>query len=182
MAAGTPRRALLLAGAITVAASVPGIFRPALAEDTAAGAHPLDPGRFLNFAYSSALLQERASALTTSRNTRPEIQEFAGGMARFRGQQLARLRRVAQERRLTLPEEKEFTHKVVLENLEPLDYLALSRRYAEVQVQALTQELRGYEAAAQGADDGMRQLAAEMLPQIRQRLEAARQMHEAVKP
>ena len=75
-------------------------------------------------------------------------------MARFRAEQLGRLRRIAEERGLQLPKEEEFEHKVVLENLEPLDYLALSRRYAEVQVQALEQEIRGYEAAAQGPDEG----------------------------
>jgi hypothetical protein len=71
---------------------------------------------------------------------------------------------------------------VVLENLEPLNYLALSRRYAEAQVQALTQEIRGHEAAERNAGEGMKGLAAEMLPQIRQRLEAARRMHDSVKP
>lgn len=55
-------------------------------------------------------------------------------------------------------------HRVVLENLEPLDDLALSRRYAEVQVQALEQEIRGYVVAGHGTDEGMKRLAAEMLP------------------
>jgi putative membrane protein len=128
------------------------------------------------------MLQERASVLAASRDTRPEVKEFAGEMARFRAQQLVRLRTVAQERSLTLPGQEEFEHRVVLENLEPLDYLALSRRYAEVQIQALTQEVRGYEAAEQRADDSIKRLAAEMLPQVRQRLEAAHRMHDAVKP
>jgi nitrate/TMAO reductase-like tetraheme cytochrome c subunit len=113
----------------------------------------------------------RASA--ASKDTRPEVKEFAREMARFRGQQVERLRAVAQERSLRLPgPEDELEHRVVLQNLEPLDYLALSRRYAEVQVQALEQEIRGYEAAARGADDATKQLSAEMLPQLRPRLEA----------
>ena len=103
-------------------------------------------------------------------------------MARFRRQQVERLRAVAQERSLGPPAESEFEHRVVLEKLEPLDHLALSRRCAEVQVQALEQEIRGYEAASRGADGGIRQLSAEMLPELRQRLEAAHRMHDAVKP
>ena len=142
----------------------------------------MNPGRFLAFAYSSAMLQERASTLAASKDTRPEVKDFAREMARFRAEQLGRLRRIAEERGLQLPKEEEFEHKVVLENLEPLDYLALSRRYAEIQVQALEQEIRGYEAAAQGPDEGMKRLAAETLGQLRTRQDAARRMEAAVKP
>jgi putative membrane protein len=141
----------------------------------------VDPARFLAFAHSSAVLQERASTLAASKDTRPEVKEFAREMARFRAEQLARLRTIAQERAVPLPKE-EFEHKVVLENLEPLDYLALSRRYAEVQVQALGQEIRGYEAAAQGPDEGLKRLAAGTLGQLRTRQDAARRMEAAVKP
>jgi putative membrane protein len=145
-------------------------------------AQPVDPGRFLAFAYSSAMLQERASTLAASKDTRPEVKDFAREMTLFRAEQLGRLRRIAEERGLQVPKEEEFEHKVVLENLEPLDYLALSRRYAEIQVQALEQEIRGYEAAAQGPDEGMKRLAAETLGQLRTRQDAARRMEAAVKP
>ncbi|WP_161600868.1 DUF4142 domain-containing protein [Teichococcus oryzae] len=174
MAPAATRRAFLLLGAGAAFAS-----GAATAQDTG---DPVDPAHFLAFAYSSALLQQRASALTASRDTRPEAREYAGGMARFREQQLARLRSLAGERGVTLPGDAEFEHRVVLENLEPLDFLALSRRYAEIQIQALTQEIRGYEAAEKAPDEGLKQLAAEMLPQLRQRLEAANRMHDAVKP
>jgi len=182
MAIGATRRALLLlAGSTVVALLEPGSFTAA-AQNPTANAHPVDPGRFLAFAYSSAVLQERASALASSKDTRAEVKDFAREMARFRGQQLNQLRAVVQKRGLKLPEAEEFEHRVVLENLEPLDYLALSRRYAEVQIQALGQEIQGYEAAERGTDEEMKLLAAEMLPQFRQQLEAARRMYDAVKP
>jgi putative membrane protein len=177
------RRALLLSTADALLG--PGVLGPLPARGQAPpteAPRPVDPGRFLAFAHSSAVLQERASTLAASKDTRPEVKEFAREMARFRGEQLGRLRAIAQERGLQLPKDEEFEHKVVLENLEPLDYLALSRRYAEVQVQALEQEVRGYEAASQGADEGMKRLSAEMLPELRRRLEDARRMHDVVKP
>ena len=179
------RRALLLSGGTAVAALLGlGSFVPSAAQDRvpAEDARPVDPGRFLGFARSSAVLQERASRLAASKDTRPEVREFAREMVWFRGQQAERLRAVAQERSVGLPTEEEFEHRVVLENLEPLEYLALSRRYAEVQVQALEQEIRGYEAAARGANEAVKRLCAEMLPQLRQRLEAAHRRHDAVKP
>lgn len=181
------RRARLLSGGVALVALFGlGAPVPAAAQGqapSATEARPVDPGRFLSFAHSSALLQERASKLAAAKDTRPEVKEFAREMARFREQQAERLRAVAQEhgRRLPGPEE-ELEHRVVLENLEPLDHLALSRRYAEVEVQALEQETRGYEAASRGADDATKRLSAEMLPELRRRLEAARRMHEAVKP
>ena len=44
------------------------------------------------------------------------------------------------------------------------------------------QEIRGYEAALQRADEAVKRFSAETLPELRRRLEAARRMHDAVKP
>ena len=181
------RRARLLSFGLATATALLGLGAPvpaaAQGQAPVVEARSVDPGRFLGFAHSSAVLQERASKLAASKDTRPEVQEFAREMARFREQQAERVRAVARERGLALrgPEE-ELEHRAVLENLEPLDYLALSRRYAEVEVQALEQEIRGYEAASQGTDEAMKRLSAEMLPELRRRLEAARRMHDSVKP
>jgi predicted outer membrane protein len=142
---------------------------------------PVEPAKFLEFAYSSALFQERAATLAASRDTRPEVKEFAQAMVSFRQAELPKLEALARERNLRLPSENEFEHRVVLENLEPLDYLALSRRYAEVQVQALEQEIRGFEAAGASADAGLQAIAEETLPALRQQLEAAQRVLEAVK-
>jgi len=120
--------------------------------------------------------------LAASKDTRPEVKQFAGEMAQFSGQEKERVRAFSQQHGLTLPRDEEFEHKVVLENLEPLDHLALTRRYAEVEVQALEQQVRGYEAASQGSDTALKEFATELLPELRQRLDAARRMHDAVKP
>jgi putative membrane protein len=158
---------------------------PVLAQEAsapAAEAEPIDRGEFLVFAHSSAVLQEQASTLAASRDTRPEVKEFAQGMAAFRLEQIARLGDVARAENVTLPEGKQFGHRVVLENLEPLDFLALSRRYAEIQVQALEQEILGYQAAERSQDEVLTRLATETLPQLQDRLEAARAMMQAVEP
>src|SRR4051794_30347197 len=76
----------------------------------------------------------------------------------------------------------EFEHQVILENLELLDFLALSRRYAEVQVQALEQELQIYRAALQTADEALSSFARQTLPQLEQQLEGARKARTAVQP
>ena len=115
-----------MSGGVAVAAALLGFGSPvpsaAQGQAPAAEARSVDPGRFLGFAHSSAVLQERASKLAASKATRPEVRDFARGMARFREGQSGRLRAVARERGLRLPTEEEFEHRVVLENLEPLDY------------------------------------------------------------
>jgi putative membrane protein len=158
---------------------------PLAAQEAAAPtaeAEPVDRGEFLVFAHSSAVLQEQVSTLAASKDTRPEVKEFAQGMAAFRLEQITQLRDVAQAEGVALPEGKQFGHRVVLENLEPLDYLALSRRYAEVQVQALEQEIHGYQVAEQSPDEVLKKLAAETLPQLQERLKAARGMLQVVEP
>ena len=117
-----------------------------------------------------------------SKDTRPEAKEFAQAIAAFRLEQIARLQEVARAENVTLPEDKQLGHQVVLENLEPLDFLALSRRYAEIQVQVLKQEILGYQAAERSSDEVPIRLAVETLPQFQDRLDAARIMLQAVEP
>jgi len=181
----TIRRAQLLCGG-TVMISLLGFGLPCVAaaqgQSPGARTNPPEPDRFVRFALSSAALQEQVSELAASRDTRPEVRAFARDMERFRNQQIARLRTLAQGRGQRVPEQQDFEHRVLLENLEPLDHLELSRRYAEVQVQALEQEVRGYTAATQAEDEGVKEYAAAILPELQRRLEAALRMHEAVKP
>ena len=58
-------------------------------------------------------------------------------MVEFRREQIATLLSAARERTLAVSPVPAFEHKVILENLQPLESLELSRRYSEVQIQAL---------------------------------------------
>jgi putative membrane protein len=168
----TMRRRLLLAA--LAAGATPG------RAETAASSSPV--GVALAFLASSATLQEKASSLAASRDTRPEVKAFASGEARAATESLERLRSFARGRGIGLPGEMDAEHKAIWDNLEPLDLLALSRRYAEVEVQALERDTEMYEDASKSPDADVRALAADMLPQARRRLDEARRVHEAVKP
>lgn len=141
-----------------------------------------DPERVFDLALSSAILQGRIAEIASAKDTRPEVKEFAKGMVAFRLGQVERLKTYARERGLKIPSVEEFEHQVILENLAPLDFLALSRRYAEVQVQALEQEIGSYQAGERGADPALRALAVGTIPELRQRLEGAEAMRKAVGP
>ena len=137
---------------------------------------------FLRLAHSFAVLQARAAELAASRDTRPEVRSFAHRMVEFRREQITRLLATARERTIAISPIPVFEHRVVLENLEPLDFLALSRRYAEIQVQALEQELQGYTSGEAGSDEGIRALAHDTRPHLQRLLEEARQVRQAVGP
>lgn len=141
----------------------------------------IEPQEFLRLAYSSASLQGQIAQLAASRDTRPEVKSFAAAATEFRTGLLKRLEAFAGEQKLSLPNVKEFQHQVIVENLEPLDYLALSRRYAEVQMQALDQEVTIYQAAGRSPDQGVKSFADQVLPELQQQQAEARKMFDTVK-
>jgi predicted outer membrane protein len=126
-------------------------------------------------------LQHRAAKLAASRDTRPEVKSFAAEMAGWRETQLPHLRAFLAERGIHSPELTE-DQRTVWEALVTLDFLALTRRYAEVQLQSLELEIAGYESATATGDPPLIALANETLPQLRQMLDGARRTHDAVKP
>ncbi|MGG5819673.1 DUF4142 domain-containing protein [Falsiroseomonas sp. HW251] len=131
--------------------------------------------------YGLADLQRRAATVAASRDTRPEVKTFAAEMAAWREVQLPRLRDFLSGRGIASLDMTE-DQRTVWQALEPLDHLELSRRYAEVQVQALDLEVPAYEAALASTDPSVRALAEEMLPTLRRVLDRARQVHDGVKP
>jgi len=130
--------------------------------------------------YGLAELQRRAATLAASRDTRPEVKTFAAEMATWREGQVPRLRDFLSARGIVSPEMTE-DQRTVWQALEPLDHLELSRRYAEVQVQALELEVPAYEAASTSADAAVRALAEEFLPTLGRMLGKAKSVHDAVK-
>jgi predicted outer membrane protein len=148
----------------------------------AAQTRPIEPQEFLRLAYSSASLQGQAAKLAASRETRPEVKTYATAAVDFRQGLLQRIETFAKERGMPLPSVKEFEHQVIIENLEPLDYLALSRRYAEIQVQALGQEVGIYQAASRSPSAEIKAFAEQVLPELQRQQEGAQKMFEAVRP
>jgi putative membrane protein len=167
---------------------LPGAVQPARAQGPqgapgeTAQTREIKPEEFLRLAYSSATLQGQAAKLAASRETRPEVKSYAAMAAEFRLGLLQRIEAFAKERNLPLPSVKEFEHQVIIENLEPLDYLALSRRYAEVQMQSLEQEIGIYQAASRSSNQEIKAFASQVLPDLERQQAEARKMYEAVKP
>lgn len=177
----------LLMTACVLGTVLPGAVPPVLAQGQgasgpAAQSRSIEPGEFLRLAYSSASLQGQAAKLAASRETRPEVKSYAASAADFRQGLLQRIEAFARDRNMPLPSVKEFEHQVIIENLEPLDYLALSRRYAEIQVQALAQEIGIYRAASNSSQQEIKSFADQVLPELEKQREGAQKMYDAVKP
>ena len=173
---------LALCAALALSAVV--LSHPERALAQAAGApapvQGVDASRFLFLAHSSKM-QARASELAASRDTRPEARAFARAVLEFRRALGSRLEGLARERNLTLPTALEFEHQTILENLEPLDALELSRRYAEIETQALEQELQIY-GAAPSSDEKVQALANETAPKLHELLAEAKRARQSLGP
>jgi predicted outer membrane protein len=182
--ATSSRKKLLLAGALAgLACLAPAASDRAVGQAPAsAPAKALGTADFMRLAHSSAALQARAAELAASRDTRPEARAFAQKMVAFRREQIPKLEGAARANGLPISNILDFEHQAILENLQPLDQLELSRRYAEVQIQALQQELQIYDAGAGAPAEWVNLLVEELRLELRRMLEAAVRMREAVGP
>lgn len=169
----TLRRRVFIAAAAVAVPSLRGNTQTATASAVAVA---------VRYLASSAILQNKMSSLAASRDTRPEVKAFAAQEARAASDHLEQLRMFARARSLQLPEEMDAEHKLIWDNIEPLDVLALTRRYAEVEQQALERDVQMYEEGAKSPDADVQALAAKLLPGLRARFEQARRVHDAVKP
>jgi putative membrane protein len=179
-ALGALARLCLAAACGSAAIIPPGAAQPA--QPAARLRQVPDAESFLRLAHSSAVLQARAAELAATRDTRPEVRGFAGRMAEFRREQIASLLSAARERTLTISPVPTFEHKVILENLQPLDSLELSRRYSEVQVQALELEMQAYALAESSPDAWVVGVARDTKAHLQGLLDEARQVRQAVGP
>ncbi|UGB26251.1 DUF4142 domain-containing protein [Methylorubrum sp. B1-46] len=126
-----------------------------------------DAGRFVEEAHASALFQERISRVAAAKATRPGIKALAARVRDFRSAQLPTLGRLAAAVGIEVRDTLDLELRSIVENIEPLDYLALSRRYAEVEAQALDKEIAAYEGAARSNSQQVRDYAAAHLESLR---------------
>ena len=131
-------------------------------------------GRFIEAAYASAVFQAKISRITASKDPRPGIKALAERVRDFRASQLPELAQLAGKTGVEVRDTLDLELRSIVENIEPLDYLALSRRYAEVEVQALGREIVAYEEGARSEAQPIRDYVAATLGRLRD-LEAAAQ-------
>ncbi|MBK3402886.1 DUF4142 domain-containing protein [Methylorubrum populi] len=141
-----------------------------------------DAGRFVEAAYASAVFQERISRVAAAKATRPGIKVLAERVRDFRSAQLPTLGRLAAAVGIEVRDTLDLELRSIVENIEPLDYLALSRRYAEVESQALEKEIAAYEEAARSSSQQVRGYAATHLETLRSFGKEARDELKAVGP
>ncbi|MBK5958416.1 hypothetical protein CCR97_09370 [Rhodoplanes elegans] len=139
---------------------------------------PADPNAgaaaVLRLALSSARMQARVCEIVLAKDVRPELRGLAETIVAFRREQVPRLETVAREHGVAVVPVLEFEHQVALDNLAPLDFLALGRRFVELQQQALEQEITIWRRGQGAAEPWLAALAGEILPRIEALLADAR--------
>lgn len=154
-------------------------FVPELAKSQTSQSQDLAP--FLTGALSVATLQARASGIIVGREAVPEAKKFAQQAVEFRRAHIEQIHSIAKQRDILVGSEPTFEQRVILQNLAPLEFLALSRRYAELQVDALEFELAAYAKAAASPEPTVKEFLIKWHPQLDHQLSLARQMLEAVR-
>jgi hypothetical protein len=138
--------------------------------------------RFIEAAYASALFQAQISRITAAKDPRPGIKALAERIRDFRASQVPELARLAETTGVGVRNTLDLELRSIVENIEPLDYLALSRRYAEVETQALGREIAAYENASRSDAQPIRDYIAATMGRLRDLDMAARAELAAVAP
>ena len=138
--------------------------------------------RFVEAAYATAVFQARISAIASSKDTRPGIKALAERVRDFRAAQVPELARLAKASGIEVHDTLDLELRSIVENIEPLDYLALSRRYVETQTQALDKEIAAYEDAVRSGPPLVRDYAKSALETLRDLGKASREERAAVGP
>ena len=138
--------------------------------------------RFIESAYASAQFQAKISRITAAKDPRPGIKALAERVRDFRASQVPDLARLAEATGVRVRDTLDLELRSIVENIEPLDYLALSRRYAEVETQALGREIAAYEEATRSDAQPIRDYVATTLGRLRDLEMAAKTELSAVAP
>ena len=138
--------------------------------------------RFVEAAYASAVFQAHISGIAATKEARPEIKALAERVRDFRATQLPELVQLARGAGIEVRDTLDLELRSIVENMEPLDFLALSRRYAEVETQVLDKEISAYEEAARSGPQSIREYASATLGRLRDLGKAARDGLAAVRP
>ncbi|MFL9827304.1 hypothetical protein [Rhodoplanes sp. SY1] len=136
----------------------------------------------LRLALSSARMQARVCEIVRAKDVRPEVRGLAETIAAFRREQVPRLEAVSGEHGITVSPVLEFEHQIAIDNLAPLDFLALGRRFVELEQQALEQEITIWRRGQGAAEPWLAALAGESLPRIEALLADARKVAVGVVP
>jgi putative membrane protein len=136
------------------------IGAPAIRAQTAAPS-------FIEAACASAQFQLRIAKAVAAKAVRPEAKALADASAAFRTEQIPQLKALAQKLGKPVRDSLDRELQAIADNLEPLDELEMSRRYAEAATQALDKEAEIYRSAAENGPSDVRAYAASTVDQIR---------------
>lgn len=153
-----------------------------LAASHAARAADPAAARFVEAAYASAQFQDRISKAAQGRDLRPEAKALTQEVGAYRDRQIPALVNLAKGAGVPVRDALDRELRSVAENLEPLNGLELSRRYAEAEAQALDKEVGVYDEAARSGPDSVKTFAGRELPELQRLRDLARSAFDNVKP
>lgn len=141
-----------------------------------------DPGVFLPAAASSGMLEVAASRMALEKSSNAEVKAFAEQMIADHGKANEAVKALAAARNVALPAEMLATHKAEIDTLARLEGAAFDQAYAQrIGVQSHMNAVMLFEAASKDMPDAeVKALAERQLPTLREHLDNAQKLNQAV--
>lgn len=145
--------------------------------ETDPNAMTLDATRFVEQAASSGMFEVESAQLITDTDARQEVADFAQTLIDDHQTANDRLKEIAQNAGITVPERMSPEHQQKLERLRGLDAQQLEQQFVDVQVQAHQQAVDLFRRASEQLQKAeLKTFAKETLPKLESHLETARKL------
>jgi putative membrane protein len=146
------------------------------------GAEDAGVAAFIESGYSPAQFQSRISRVVAQKEVRPEAKALASAVLAYRERQIPAIAELAKTVGIGVRNTLDRESLAIAENLTPLDGLELSRRYLEVEIQALEKEAELYQEVARSGSESVRAFAQREVSTVKQMADTARSAYNAAKP
>lgn len=132
---------------------------------------------FLQQAAETNIAEQEMAEVAQERAAREEVKNYAKHLEQDHEKANQKLKSIAEEKNVELPDEPSKTHKQQTERLSELEGPAFDQAYLKAQVQAHQKAIKTFEQQAQSAQDPqVRQYAEQTLPTLREHLKQAQQL------
>jgi len=132
---------------------------------------------FLKQAAEGNLAEVELAEVAQERAARPEVKEYAQNLEREHEKTNEKLKSIAEQKDVELPDEPGQTHEQLKEQLSDLQGQAFDQAYLKTMVQEHQKTIQSFEQQAKTAQDPeIKQFAEQTLPTLRAHLKQAEQL------
>jgi putative membrane protein len=151
------------------------------AEGTAMEERKVDQSEFMTNAASNGMLEVEAGKLAQKSAQNAEVKKFAAMMVKDHTNANSEMKKLAQQKNLTLPDSMSQEHMGDLKELRDKKGAEFDRQYMDLMVSSHEDAVSKFEDASEGLEDAeLKSFASTTLTKIREHLEQARKIRDGL--